>query len=85
MLSIQFGGAGCGKTCLVLLFTCLPYFAKTCMRCCAGPSDSTTALLDASAAFFGSQPGEQDPDAWLHGDQPALGITDYFEHDQDMM
>lgn len=61
------------------------------MRCCAGPSDTTTALLDgnlrmdASAAFFGNQPGEQDPDAWLHGDQPALGITDYFEHDQDMM
>lgn len=60
---------------------------STCLAipCCAGPSDSTTALLDASAAFLGNPAGEQDPDAWLHGDQPALGITDYFEHDQDML
>lgn len=57
----------------------------------AGPSDPTIAMmdghlrLDTYPAFLSNHPGEQDPDAWLHGDQPALGITDYFEHDQDMM
>lgn len=60
--------------------------------CCAGPPDAHAAHLDgnmhldASSAFLDNHHTEQDSDAWFqHSDHPPLGITDYFETDQDMM
>ena len=54
---------------------------------CAGPSHSAAAHLDgldASPAFLGNPHNDTDPDAWFqHGDHPALGLTDYFDNDQD--
>lgn len=42
--------------------------------------------MDASDPFLRVNNNESDPDVWFqHSEPPALGIADYFEHEQSMM